>query len=45
MIESTHKLWWDYYAEVEKEWTESPDDSKRRLWKNVVVEEYDAMHC
>jgi lipopolysaccharide biosynthesis glycosyltransferase len=37
VIESTHKLWWDYYAEVEKEWTGSPDENKRRLWKNVVV--------
>lgn len=37
VIESTHKLWWDYYAEVEKEWTESPDENKRRLWQSVVV--------
>ncbi|KAK1756286.1 nucleotide-diphospho-sugar transferase [Echria macrotheca] len=37
VIESTHKLWWDYYAEVEKEWVGSPDENKQRLWKNVVV--------
>ncbi|KAK0630856.1 nucleotide-diphospho-sugar transferase [Bombardia bombarda] len=37
VIESTHKLWWDEYAEVEKEWTESPDENKRRLWQSVVV--------
>lgn len=37
VIESTHKLWWDYYVEVEKEWTESLDENKRRLWQNVVV--------
>ncbi|KAK3942342.1 nucleotide-diphospho-sugar transferase [Diplogelasinospora grovesii] len=37
VIESTHKLWWDAYAEVEREWTESDDENKRRLWQNVVV--------
>jgi len=37
VIESTHKLWWDAYAEVEKEWTESKDEKKRQLWQNVVV--------
>ncbi|KAK3296666.1 nucleotide-diphospho-sugar transferase [Chaetomium fimeti] len=37
VIESTHKLWWDYYAEVEEQWTKSPDADKRRLWENVVV--------
>ncbi|KAI3319076.1 glycosyltransferase family 8 protein [Xylariaceae sp. AK1471] len=36
-IESTHKLWWDEYAEVEEEWVSSPDQEKRELWKNVVV--------
>ncbi|KAF3070881.1 Galactinol synthase 1 [Daldinia childiae] len=36
-IESTHKLWWDEYAQVEKEWTESKDEKKRELWRNVVV--------
>ncbi|KAK4239802.1 nucleotide-diphospho-sugar transferase [Achaetomium macrosporum] len=36
-IESTHKLWWDAYAEVEKEWMESTDENKRRLWQSVVV--------
>ncbi|KAK3682761.1 nucleotide-diphospho-sugar transferase [Podospora appendiculata] len=37
VIESTHKLWWHYYAEVEKEWAESPDADKRALWQSVVV--------
>ncbi|KAI1084029.1 glycosyltransferase family 8 protein [Whalleya microplaca] len=37
VIESTHKLWWDEFSEVEKEWTESPDEKKRELWRNVVV--------
>jgi len=36
-IESTHKLWWDLYAEVEKEWTQSKDEKKRQSWQNVVV--------
>ncbi|SPO01857.1 related to galactinol synthase [Cephalotrichum gorgonifer] len=36
-VESTHKLWWDLYDEVEKEWTESQDENKRRLWQKVVV--------
>jgi lipopolysaccharide biosynthesis glycosyltransferase len=36
-VESTHKLWWDAYAEVEKEWIESPDEAKRGLWQSVVV--------
>ncbi|KAI1780380.1 glycosyltransferase family 8 protein [Hypoxylon cercidicola] len=36
-IESTHKLWWDEFALVEKEWTESKDERTRELWKNVVV--------
>jgi len=35
--EALHGLWWDEFAEVEKEWTESPDEEKRRLWQNVVV--------
>ncbi|KAL7624257.1 hypothetical protein AAE478_005817 [Parahypoxylon ruwenzoriense] len=36
-IESTHKLWWDVYADVERDWTQSPDAKKQELWKNVVV--------
>lgn len=36
-VESLDKLWWDAYFEVEKEWVESPDESKRKLWKSVVV--------
>ncbi|KAI1381624.1 glycosyltransferase family 8 protein [Hypoxylon crocopeplum] len=36
-IESTHKLWWDEFALVEKEWTESADAKKRELWRSVVV--------
>jgi lipopolysaccharide biosynthesis glycosyltransferase len=36
-VEGTHKLWWDAYAEVEKEWAESADERKRRLWYSVVV--------
>lgn len=36
-IESTHKLWWDEYAEVEKVWLSSPDAEKKALWHNVVV--------
>ena len=37
MIESTHRLWWEFYAEVEAEWTNAPDTKKQRLWRNVVV--------
>ncbi|KAI1471477.1 glycosyltransferase family 8 protein [Daldinia caldariorum] len=37
VIESTHKLWWDEFALVEKEWTESADERKKELWRNVVV--------
>ncbi|KAI1186427.1 nucleotide-diphospho-sugar transferase [Nemania serpens] len=36
-IESTHKLWWDEYAEVEREWLSSADAEKKALWQNVVV--------
>ncbi|OTA87069.1 glycosyltransferase family 8 protein [Hypoxylon sp. CO27-5] len=36
-IESTHKLWWDEFALVEKEWVESGDERKRELWRKVVV--------
>ncbi|XXG97809.1 hypothetical protein Hte_004122 [Hypoxylon texense] len=36
-IESTHKLWWDEFALVEKEWTGSKDEKTRKLWENVVV--------
>jgi len=36
-IESTHKLWWDEYVEVEKEWVDSPDEEKKALWQSVVV--------
>ncbi|KAK3310578.1 nucleotide-diphospho-sugar transferase [Chaetomium strumarium] len=36
-VESTHKLWWDAYAEVEEEWTQSADERKRKLWYSVVV--------
>ncbi|KAI0182051.1 glycosyltransferase family 8 protein [Hypoxylon sp. FL1284] len=36
-IQSTHKLWWDEYAFVEREWTQSPDKRKRELWESVVV--------
>jgi lipopolysaccharide biosynthesis glycosyltransferase len=35
--ESTHKMWWDAFSEIEKEWTESPDEKKRTLWQNVVI--------
>lgn len=37
-IQGTHRLWWDEYAEVEKEWAAAieKDEEKRRLWENVV---------
>ena len=37
VVESTHKLWWEFYAEVEREWTDTFDERKKRLWRNVVV--------
>lgn len=37
VIESTHRIWWEHYAEVEREWLESGDEQKLRLWRNVVV--------
>ncbi|KAB8219222.1 nucleotide-diphospho-sugar transferase [Aspergillus novoparasiticus] len=37
LVDSTHKVWWDAFAEVEKEWRESLDANKRRLWQNVVA--------
>lgn len=37
VVESTHRLWWEFYAEVEREWTETCDEDKRRLWRDVVV--------
>ncbi|KAI1139589.1 glycosyltransferase family 8 protein [Hypoxylon sp. FL0543] len=36
-IESTHRLWWDEFALVEREWVDSADERKRELWRNVVV--------
>ncbi len=37
-IESTHKLWWDEFALVEREWTGSgAGEKKRALWESVVV--------
>ncbi|KAI0843375.1 glycosyltransferase family 8 protein [Hypoxylon sp. FL0890] len=36
-IESTHRLWWDEFAEVEREWVGSEDQRKRELWRRVVV--------
>jgi lipopolysaccharide biosynthesis glycosyltransferase len=37
VVESTHRLWWEFYAEVEREWTETFDEDKKRLWRDVVV--------
>lgn len=37
LVDSTHKVWWDAFAEVEKEWRESLDANKRRLWQNVIA--------
>ncbi|CAJ2511234.1 Uu.00g068590.m01.CDS01 [Anthostomella pinea] len=36
-IESTHKIWWDHWAEVEREWAEGADEEKMTLWRNVAV--------
>ncbi|KAI5864344.1 glycosyltransferase family 8 protein [Durotheca rogersii] len=36
-IESTHSIWWDVYADVERNWAQSPDQRTRELWQNVVV--------
>ncbi|KAI1494684.1 nucleotide-diphospho-sugar transferase [Biscogniauxia mediterranea] len=36
-IQSTHRLWWEAFAEVEREWLEGADEKKRALWENVVV--------
>ncbi|KAK7743425.1 hypothetical protein SLS62_010569 [Diatrype stigma] len=41
-IQSTHRLWWDEFAEVEREWVASSEgkgdqeEEKRKLWENVV---------
>lgn len=35
-VESLHKLWWDEWSEVEKEWSGSSDERTTRLWENVV---------
>lgn len=37
-IQSTHRLWWDEFAEVEREWKQAgeADEEKRKLWENVV---------
>ncbi|KAI5927919.1 nucleotide-diphospho-sugar transferase [Camillea tinctor] len=36
-VQSTHRLWWEFFAEVERDWLDGADDKKRALWENVVV--------
>ena len=36
-VQSTHRLWWDEFAHVEREWTAAPDEEKRRLWESVIL--------
>ncbi|KAI1506245.1 nucleotide-diphospho-sugar transferase [Biscogniauxia marginata] len=36
-VQSTHKIWWDAFAEVENEWFRWADDRKLELWENVVA--------
>ncbi|KAH7021256.1 nucleotide-diphospho-sugar transferase [Microdochium trichocladiopsis] len=36
VIQSQHSIWWDVWAEVEKEWTQSKDARKRELYESVV---------
>ncbi len=37
VIQSTHRLWWDEFAAVEREWTSAVDPEKTRLWETVVL--------
>ncbi|KAH9893708.1 nucleotide-diphospho-sugar transferase [Xylariomycetidae sp. FL2044] len=38
IVESTHGIWWDHFAGVEREWTaEGVSPRKRELWEKVVV--------
>ena len=37
-VQSTHRLWWDEFAHVEREWTgPAADPQRRRLWDAIVA--------
>lgn len=36
IVESLHGIWWNVWADVEREWTESEDARKRKVFKSVI---------
>ena len=35
-VQSQHRLWWEAFEEVQKDWLDGADEEKRRLWRDVV---------
>lgn len=37
LVQGLHGLWWDAFAEVEKEWLRDADERKKYMWEDVVM--------